>query len=108
MDHKYIPLEECKDGYLYKISSRNLTYGVYRAEVKGFIGIREKFFNEYLFTEFHYNTGAPFGTVFPIAEIEPCPITPISEGWFEDNGFCTNQQLFDWLKAKENGSRISS
>jgi len=98
---KYIPLEECKDGFLYKISSRNLTFGVYRAEVKGFVGIREKFGNEFLFTEFHYDTGAPFGTVFPKEGLEQCPITPINEGYSDGEVFRTNRPLFDWLKVKE-------
>jgi hypothetical protein len=101
VDRKYIPLEECKDGYLYRISSRNLAFGVYRAEAKGFVGIREKFGNEYLFTEFHYDTGAPFGTVFPKKELEQCTITPINEGYSDGEFFRTNQPLFDWLKEKE-------
>lgn len=69
----YIPMEQCKNGYLYRIHSRNLAYGVYREKVQGFIGIREKFGHEYLFTEFHWDTGEPFGTVQPAREIEPCP-----------------------------------
>lgn len=77
-----IPIEECKDGVLYRIFSRNLAFGVYREGVKGFVGIREKFGYEYLFTEFHWDTGPPFGTVNPKEELEPVP-----------EGMCLNESL---------------
>ena len=64
----YLPLSECIDRRLYRIHSRNLTVGVFRADVMGFVGIRTKFGNEYLFTEFHWDTGEPFGTVKPIED----------------------------------------
>ena len=47
----YIQLSDCKHGWLYRISSRNLTLGVYREERKGFVGISEKFGRSYLFVE---------------------------------------------------------
>lgn len=76
----YIPLEECKDGHTYRINSRNLLCGVYKAAVKGFVGIREKLGREYLFTEFHWDTGAPFGTVRPIEDLlENCPVQSLEE-----------------------------
>lgn len=68
----YIPLEKCKKGYVYKIHSRNLSYGVYDGN-EGFIGIREKFGDRYLFTEYHYDQGAPYGTVKPFEEICELP-----------------------------------
>jgi hypothetical protein len=62
----YIPVDECQDRRLYRIHSRNLNIvGVYNAEHQGFIGIREKFGSRYLFMEFHWDTGMPFGTVQP-------------------------------------------
>jgi len=60
-----IPIDQCEDRRLYRIHSRNLSCGVYRAETKGFIGIRTKFGDRYLFEEFHYDTGPPYGTVVP-------------------------------------------
>jgi len=57
-----IPMNECIPRRLYEIHCRNLILGVYDGN-EGFIGIREKFGSEYLFTEFHYDQGAPFGTV---------------------------------------------
>lgn len=68
-----IPLDQCKHGFLYKINSRNLTFGVYNQKDKGFIGIREKFGDHYLFTEYHWDTGAPYGTVKPQEEIGIIP-----------------------------------
>jgi hypothetical protein len=72
MPKLYIELERCKKGYLYKISSRNLRFGVYDGN-QGFIGIREKFSSRYLFTEYHYDQGPPFGTVHPMIEVEQMP-----------------------------------
>lgn len=68
-----IPLNECKHGYVYRIESRNLSCGVFNSTNKGFIGIREKFGDYYLFTEYHWETGAPFGTVQPLEELGPLP-----------------------------------
>lgn len=74
----YIPLDQCQKGGLYKISSRNLSFGVFDGN-GGFIGIREKFGDEYLFTEYHWDTGAPYGTVHPLELLEMCPLSDISE-----------------------------
>gem|GEM_PF-3753959 len=63
----FIKIKDCKKGRIYKIHSRNLGFGVFDGE-KGFIGIREKFGDLYLFTEYHWDTGAPFGTVRPLED----------------------------------------
>ena len=68
-----IPLEKCKNRVLYRIHSRNLGFGVFNEADNGFVGIREKFGVEYLFTEYHWDTGEPFGTVHPVEELEPLP-----------------------------------
>jgi hypothetical protein len=60
-----IPIDRCVKGGIYRISSRNLRFGVYDGK-GGFIGVREKFGDRYLFTEFHYDQGAPHGTVTPL------------------------------------------
>lgn len=73
MTSRDIPLTDCKKGYTYAINSRNLGFGVYDGD-QGFVGIREKFYNFYLFTEYHYDQGPPFGTVRPFKELEACPI----------------------------------
>jgi hypothetical protein len=69
----YIPLTSCKSRGIYMLHSRNLSIGVFNPENNGFIGIREKFGDKFLFTEFHYDTGAPFGTVRPLKEIGLLP-----------------------------------
>jgi hypothetical protein len=73
-ERKVIPIEECKHGYLYYIQSRNLSIGVFNKDNdNGLIGVREKFGSRYLFTEFHYDNGPPFGTAKPILELGPVP-----------------------------------
>jgi hypothetical protein len=46
---------------------------VFNQDTQGFVGIREKFKKLYLFVEFHFDTGAPFGTVSPIKQLEALP-----------------------------------
>jgi hypothetical protein len=96
-----IPLSECKHGYLYRIHSRNLTLGVFDETCKGFIGVREKFGHRYLFTEFHYDTGAPFGTVTPQELLEQCPSDiEVIEGKTDGSVHRENKALFNWLEEK--------
>lgn len=71
----HIPLHECYKGYVYKLNSRNLSYGVFDGQ-DGFIGIREKFDSKFLFKEYHYDSPA-FATAKPILQIEKIP------GWIE-------------------------
>jgi len=80
----WIPMHECKNGYLYTLSSRNLWLGVFVeiAKSERFIGIREKFGNRYLSHEEHWDCGPPYGTAKPIAEI--CKI-PDDIGLFESH-----------------------
>lgn len=58
-----IPMEDCIHGRVYRIHSRNLTVGCWNEDKNGFIGIRTKFGERYLFTEYHVDTGPPYGTV---------------------------------------------
>ena len=60
-----ISIDQCENRRLYKLDSRNLSYGVYRASSRGFIGIRTKFGDRFLFEEYHWDTGEPHGTVRP-------------------------------------------
>lgn len=83
----YIPREKCREGYVYRIRSRNLDLGIFHRKPglggfeSGFIGIREKFGNLYLFTEYHHDDGAPFGTVYPESEVEKCPVEDLCESF---------------------------
>ncbi len=60
-------ISECIKGRVYKIQSRNLTYGVFDGK-DGFIGIRLKFSSRYLFTEYHWDQGPPYGTVYGVED----------------------------------------
>ena len=86
-----VPMEECVKGRLYKLACRNLGYGVWNG-VDGFIGLREKFGNVYLFTEYHWDTGAPFGTVEGMLDTGVDFPGEVSE---------YNEDLFKWLKEYE-------
>ena len=63
-----IPLKDCKKGYFYRVEARNFQVGIFNGDT-GFIGIRNKFNNDFLDTEYHWDTGAPFGTVHPMKEL---------------------------------------
>lgn len=76
----YISLRSCKDGYLYEIQARNSWLGIFNAAEKGFIISRIKFDSNYLFTEYHWGVGQPFGTVKPTKEIEKAPVFTLDEG----------------------------
>lgn len=71
----WIPMSECKHGYLYVLNSRNLGMGVFVNDKKDpqFIGIREKFGREYLTNENHWDCGPPYGTARPIQELGKVP-----------------------------------
>lgn len=57
-----IPMSECKDRWLYLIIARNLSLGVFGTRNSGFIGLREKFDEYRLDTEYHRESG---GTAAP-------------------------------------------
>lgn len=73
MGFKRISLKACMHGYLYRVACRNFSYGVFNERDSGFIGIRSKFGSEYLFTEYHFDCGAPFGTAHPIEPLAQVP-----------------------------------
>jgi hypothetical protein len=74
-----IKLKDCRHGYAYELSSRNLLVGVFNKKTKGFMGIREKFGDHFLFEEFHRDTGAPYGTVTPIKKLKKCPLKDLRD-----------------------------
>jgi len=68
----YLSLGQCRRGHAYRVHSRNLAVGVFDGGT-GFIGIREKLGARYLFREYHWDQGPPFGTVRPVADLGPVP-----------------------------------
>lgn len=103
------PMSECVDRTLYRLISRNLTLGVYNAATHGFTGIRQKYDYFYAFEEYHWDTGAPFGTAHPYDELlEKLPdnialVTCIPPGPHNDpvGWDDTNKPLWEWLCAME-------
>lgn len=98
MFEMHILIDECKHGGLYRIDSRNLSLGVYDEKSKGFVGIRQKFDERYLFTEYHWDIGPPHGTVRPQKFLEMVPDDmPLFEydKWLRDNDV-----LFKLLEEK--------
>jgi len=95
---EHIPLERCENGRLYRLHSRNLQLGVWNEHTKGFVGIRVKFGDEFLFTEYHYDTGPPFGTARPMEDLGVVypSLTDLELPWERDRA------LFDWLDAQKN------
>lgn len=53
----FIPVGKLKHRAVYALRSRNLLVGVWDENSKGFIGVREKMRDTYLFTEYHYDLG---------------------------------------------------
>ena len=79
MNEGPLPLTACVAGHAYRLASRNLAAGVFDGAT-GFIGIRSKFGSRYLFREYHIDTGAPFGTARPLADLGALPAgIPIAE-----------------------------
>lgn len=101
----YIPIEECIHGGLYRFYARNFFLGIYNEKKKGFIGVREKFNSKYLFIEYHWDIGMPYGTVKPFNFLEQCPLEDIEPyHFFVDekgyNCFKDNEELRKWLDEK--------
>ena len=65
-----IPIDKCKDRYLYIIDARNASIGIYHQETKTFIISRHKFKSNFLFNEVHYDADEDFGTATPLIELE--------------------------------------
>jgi len=69
----YIPMEELKNGYIYKIKARNANYGVWLEKESAFMISRWKFTHNYLFLEIHWDKDDFVGTVKPIEIVEKFP-----------------------------------
>lgn len=88
--------------------SRNLSHAVFNGET-GFIGIRLKFGSRFLDTEYHWDMGAPHGTLRPLEDLGLIPddIEPV-EGWWNSETvhvpenelakYLPNEKLFKYLE----------
>ena len=60
-------------GEIYALRSRNLSVGVYVESERGFIGVREKFGNEFLFMEYRYDDNHAHATAWATAHLGTVP-----------------------------------
>lgn len=71
----YLPVEELKPLYLYKLHARNASYGVWNPERKVFVISRFKFTDNFLCSEVHWDLDKHHGTAKPLEELEKTPFT---------------------------------
>jgi len=69
----YLQMDELDKRSIYFISARNSHFGIWNSNNKSFIISRCKFDNNYLFEEYHWDTGEPFGTVKPLTLLKVVP-----------------------------------
>jgi len=105
----WIPIDKCEDGRLYQICARNASYGIYRASEKGFEISRFKFGDNYTFTEYHWDTGAPYGTVKPMKKLEEAPELKTEAEKLEYlNKKAEEYGPVDWVKILEEENECSN
>lgn len=95
----YIKIEDLKNGYLYEIDARNSQLGIWKSDLKGFIISRTKFNDTFLFMEYHYDTGPPYGTVKPVREIEKADVNISKfDGFFTETK--ASVKILNYLSTK--------
>ncbi len=104
-----IPIEQLEDRRIYIIRSRNLVVGAWNAGSRGFIGVREKLRDEYLFTEYEWDTSTRTGTAYAVEATEhvvPAEVTMVEYFRSEaEHAAKTNRPLFDILKPMSDAER---
>lgn len=101
-DKEYIKMNKLIDGGLYRIDARNSEYGIWLYNQLGFIIRRQKFTNIFLFVEYHYDTGFPFGTVYPLIFLEKSPFSiEALEIQVADVDWVYQDIILQYLKGKE-------
>jgi hypothetical protein len=98
MNVKYIKMEDLKKGYLYHIKARNAYVGIWIPEKQSFLISRWKFNENFLFEEYHWDTGEPYGTVKPLEDIENCPLVIPETTKTTDSAY--EQMLLAYLNKK--------
>ncbi len=95
-----LKIDECKEGYLYKIDARNSNYGIFVMSRYGTIIIPEfvisrfKFRDNFTFEEIHVDGSDHFGTALPIKEIEKSPFDLID---FSERPRTKEKEILDYL-----------
>lgn len=103
--HDYLHESELDFECLYYINARNAHLGIWLPQKRGFIISRFKFKANYLFIEYHYDIGTPYGTVKPFYKIEKTPYTKEQIHSFEGDkiSFYENQlseNVLNYLNQK--------
>lgn len=99
---EYLRMNELIQGGLYELDARNANLGIWIYEQLGFIIRRQKFNNIFLFVEYHYDTGSPFGTVRPFIFIEKCPFSMETlQIQLGDIDYKYQDIMLEYLKRKE-------
>ncbi len=103
--NEVIARAKCIEGGIYHL--RNLTFGAYDGN-GGFIGIREKFWQRFLFTEYHREGGldghGAYGTASPLEKIGQVPEGVLLRTDIEgkaDQPMRRNEQLWQVLEVIE-------
>jgi hypothetical protein len=97
----FISFERLERGKVYRIVSRNLVVGVFAG--RGFIGIRTKFGNRFLFEEIEWTRDEHFGTARAWKELGKIENIPLSKTLGTVCGICRSPAEFD--KPKDEGGR---
>ncbi|WP_034641160.1 hypothetical protein [Chitinilyticum aquatile] len=96
----YLGIDQMQAGMAYAIWARNAYVGLWLPEERGFLISRYKMYpTPYLFVEYHWETGEPFGTVKPLRPLEICPIPLVPTSAYHEER--DNAQLCGWLDALE-------
>jgi hypothetical protein len=95
----YIEIGALEPYHLYRIHARNARIGIYLPKGYSFLIRRQKFTDWYAFEEYHWDTGAPFGTVRPLKALECTPFRQedFQQGPWETNGI----KMYGYFKHKE-------
>jgi hypothetical protein len=96
----WISMHDCVHGGLYRLASRNLCIGVYSLDRRGFVGVRTKFDDTFLFTEYHWDCGEPCGTAKPIDMLGQYPNDIVVEGEIRNGQWVENKDLMIWLDIR--------
>lgn len=96
----YLGIEQMQAGMAYSIWARQAFTGIWLPERQGFLITRYKIHPKpYLFVEFHWDTGEPYGTAKPLRPLEICPLPPPPMSAYHDEE--QNAPLCAWLDALE-------
>lgn len=99
--------EYLEDRRLYCLRARNLSFGVWSAELQAFLGLREKFGHTFIDTEFYRSeTGGSAHPIKELVDVVPPGIVLRAnlylEVWIDDGesfAFNPNTQFLEWLKV---------